>query len=76
MTKQHELVIDPSLGFYTYFGDAGTDQIKSIAVTSPSGLTFFGGLTTSLALPGRPTLTAAASRTGSFRQRARTRPAC
>ena len=50
--KQHELVIDPSLGFFTYFGDAGTDQIKSMAVTSPSGLTFFGGLTTSLALPG------------------------
>lgn len=49
--RDHELIIDPSIGFYTYFGDTGTDQIKSIAVTSPSGFTFYGGLTTSLTLP-------------------------
>ena len=50
--RQYELVIDPSIGFFTYFGGTGTDQIKSIAVTSPSGLTFYSGLTTSLNLPG------------------------
>ncbi len=52
---QYELVIDPSIGFFTYFGGTGTDQIKSIAVTSPTGLTFYSGLTTSLNLPGSAT---------------------
>ena len=49
--RQRELVIDPSITFRSYFGGTGADQIKSIAVTSPSGLTFFGGLTTSPTLP-------------------------
>lgn len=50
--RTRPLVIDPSLGMFTYFGGTGTDEIKSIAVTSPSGLTFYGGLTTSASLPG------------------------
>ena len=56
--RRHPLVIDPSIGMLSYFGGTGADQIKSIAVTSPSGLTFFGGLTTS------PTLTGAANTFG------------
>ena len=56
--RRHPLVIDPSIGMFGYFGGTGADQIKSIAVTSPSGLTFFGGLTTS------PTLTGAANTFG------------
>ena len=49
--RGRELSIDPSIGMLTYFGGTGADQIKAIAVTSPSGLTIFGGLTTSPALP-------------------------
>jgi hypothetical protein len=50
--RRHSLVIDPSLGFFTYFGGTGTDQPKAIAVSSPTGITFVGGLTTSTSLPG------------------------
>jgi hypothetical protein len=50
--RNHTLVIDPSLGFYTYFGGTGADQAKAIAVTSPSGITFVAGFTTSTSLPG------------------------
>jgi hypothetical protein len=56
--RRHPLVIDPTIAMFGYFGGAGADQIRSIAVTSPSGLTFFGGLTTS------PTLTGAANTFG------------
>jgi uncharacterized protein (TIGR03437 family) len=49
--RRYPLIIDPSLGFATYFGGTGSDSARGIAVDSAGNILIAGG-TTSGNLPG------------------------
>jgi hypothetical protein len=49
--RSKELVIDPSLVFLTYLGGSGTDEGKTLAITTTTGVTLVGGITISTNFP-------------------------